>query len=59
MGRCPISGAGSMAFDGYEAPWMPYAEEITKIELGNGVTTLADYAFRLYQHPGDHDFPLR
>ena len=44
-GTLSISGAGPMAFDGYEAPWMAYAEEITKIELGNGVTTLADYAF--------------
>ncbi len=41
-GTLSISGTGPM-FDG--VPWEDYLEEITAIELENGVTTLADYAF--------------
>ena len=44
-GKLTISGTGPMSYDGYEAPWADYGDEITQIEIGGGVTSLADYAF--------------
>lgn len=44
-GKLTISGTGPMSYTGSEAPWADYGEEITEIEIGNEVTTLADYAF--------------
>lgn len=44
-GKLTISGTGAMSYDGYEAPWIEYGDEITEIEIGSGVTALADYAF--------------
>lgn len=47
-----ISGTGAMAnFDspymgyGTPAPWFSYADEITSIVIGEGVTTVGEYAF--------------
>ena len=39
-----ISGSGAMN-DYYTAPWNSYAENILKVVIGNGVTSIGDYAF--------------
>lgn len=39
-----ISGSGAMK-DYYTAPWNSYAENILKVVIGNGVTSIGDYAF--------------
>lgn len=44
-GKLTISGTGPMSYEGYEAPWIDYGDEITQIEICNGVTTLAEGAF--------------
>lgn len=46
-----ISGNGAMdnyisaSFSGNVAPWFSYADEITSIVIGEGVTTVGEYAF--------------
>lgn len=44
-GKLTISGTGAMEYDGWEAPWADYCDEIVEIEIQNGVTTLAEGAF--------------
>ena len=47
-GTLTISGSGPMEFDWNAAvrvPWSPYAAQIKKVVIGEGVTSIADSAF--------------
>ena len=44
-----VSGSGAMGSlgeNGYDAPWWNSNSNITKVVIGNGITTIAPYAFR-------------
>jgi len=45
-GILTISGTGAMAdYDGSNMPWYSYQYEITKVVIGNSVTTIGNFAF--------------
>ena len=44
-GTLTISGKGKMKDYFYSAPWSSYGNRLKKLMIGNGVTTIGDYAF--------------
>ncbi len=45
--KLTVRGSGKMEnyTSTYSAPWAEYAEEITTVEIGSGITSIGDYAF--------------
>ncbi|MBQ7791972.1 MAG: leucine-rich repeat domain-containing protein, partial [Clostridia bacterium] len=58
-GTLTISGTGDMTdFETYtEAPWYPYRDEMTAVHIGEGVTSIGDYAFYAYMKVTDFQIP--
>ena len=52
-GVLTIAGEGKMT----EAPWLPYASEIRKIQIGQGITDIRDYAFQYCEHAAEISIP--
>ena len=52
-GVLTIAGEGKMT----EAPWLSYAIEILKIQIGEGITEIRDYAFQYCEHALEVSIP--
>jgi len=58
-GRLTITGTGEMTNwnDEYSVPWSTYREQIKEVFIGEGITTIGDYSFKLCTNLTDVSIP--